>query len=722
MPSFSTDTLAVYAYKKLQNVAMTNPNLESSDIYNEPYVSSSNIYSQQIWTSRIPSDSSQAELQGVTVRVIADLLSVDFNSNAYTTHWPTTLPNKIDFKSGFSFSYGVGSLTGITAGDRMTNIIHYYHGIDYYAEIYRTYPTDQVGVGELINLDYNSGVVYLEDLSIGTPTQIDLFPYLGTTLYLNGTEDYVRVSALGTNSYSATFSNPTIASYDPNHIYLVDFENTNTGNVTLEISGLGTYSVKRGNLELAPGELVGGAGSQVYYLTFRNGEFQFYTQNPITGNTTYTNLTPTEVAIGELPEQISFDNVQHSTVFDSVLYGNSLGTIEYFELEDLSVLEIGSTISVGTYTFSWSLTSSNLFVTNSVAIEREGYGNIVSGNSLSSPYIWTLSSTISYTTPTTETFNISVRRNNGTIIGKSHNVDWRFPVYYGSTSSQSLTSADLPGSFSRAYFTSSNFNVNIPGNGYKYVAMEENITPPYSLTINNVPVSMAGTAQGYTYSTSILGNYGATVTSLYYSKIFLTSSYGVGATYNVFRTYNSIYSGIDILSESYQSSTSRLISGRDGTDGINGVTGSTGATGAVGATGSQGATGPSGGPIGPTGPTGSVGATGATGNVTDIGVNFISSTVSNIYSLTLTDVNKVLSFSHSDTVTVSIPTFAEVGFATGSQIMIINWTGVTLSVGPTSGVTLVSADGARKLRTTYSVGTLIKLTTNTWLLTGDLKI
>ena len=724
MPTFSAETLAVYSYKKLHNVSMTNPNLDSVDIYNEPYSSFSNIYANSLWTSRVPASASLAEVQGISYKITADLVEVvGTDGHAYTTHWPSTLPEYLDVKTGLQLTYDQGTLLGITAGSRLTDILTPNFGQEYYAIPYYTYPTDSIPFGLRWYLDYNSGVLYLDDTTYGTASKMYVYPYLGSRASLDRIEENIRVYATGTNSYSATTSFPTIATYSQNHIYIVEFENTNTGNVELNISGLGTYSVKSGGLELTAGEIISATGGTgpAYFLTFKNGQFQFYTKLPTSGSSTYTNLDFSTANIGNLPEQISFEDTKIPTVLDSILY-DSYGKVESFELEDYNVLEVGQEIIPNSYTFSWILSGTESFEDNSVKIVRQNYGEIVKDNSLISPYSWVLSTTMSYTSSNSETFSIYVRRNNGTTIGQNYVLNWRFPVYYGSTSSQSLTSADLPGSFSRAYFTSSNFNVNISGDGYKYIAMEESISPPYSLTINSVPVSMAGTAQGYTYSSQIIGNYGATVTSLYYSKIYVTSSNGVGATYNVFRTYNSIYSGIDILSESYQTSTSRLISGRDGTDGINGVTGSTGATGAPGATGSQGATGPSGGPIGPTGPTGSVGATGATGNVTDIGVNFISSTVSNIYSLSLSDVNNVLSFSHSDTVTISIPTFAEVAFATGSQIMIVNFTVATLSVGPTSGVTLVSADGARTLRTTYSVGTLIKLTTNTWLLTGDLKI
>ena len=129
-------------------------------------------------------------------------------------------------------------------------------------------------------------------------------------------------------------------------------------------------------------------------------------------------------------------------------------------------------------------------------------------------------------------------------------------------------------------------------------------------------------------------------------------------------------------------------------------------------------TGPSGGPIGPTGPTGPVGNTGSTGNITDIGISYVS--VVDKYNLILSDVNYVLAMSHSSSASIYVPSYASASIGTGSQVMIVNWSGVTLSVAAGPGATLLSVDSSTRIRTRYSAATLIKMGLDTWLLTGDI--
>jgi hypothetical protein len=188
---------------------------------------------------------------------------------------------------------------------------------------------------------------------------------------------------------------------------------------------------------------------------------------------------------------------------------------------------------------------------------------------------------------------------------------------------------------------------------------------------------MAGTAQGYTNSYS---------NSLYYNKVWVTSSYGIGATYNVYRSLNNISTSIDLLpSDSIQVNNPIY-------------------TGLVGATG----------------PTGPVGPTGQNGNITDIGITY---STSSSYSLTLANVNNVLAMSHSASASVYIQPYSISPIDNGSQIMLVNWSGVTMSIGTTWGsVTLLSADNAKRIRTKYSAATLIQMSQNVWLLTGDIAI
>ena len=90
------------------------------------------------------------------------------------------------------------------------------------------------------------------------------------------------------------------------------------------------------------------------------------------------------------------------------------------------------------------------------------------------------------------------------------------------------------------------------------------------------------------------------------------------------------------------------------------------------------------------------------------------------YNLILSDVNYVLAMSHSSSASIYVPSYASASIGTGSQVMIVNWSGVTLSVAAGPGATLLSVDSSTRIRTRYSAATLIKMGLDTWLLTGDI--
>ncbi|GAA4326277.1 hypothetical protein GCM10023184_14860 [Flaviaesturariibacter amylovorans] len=89
------------------------------------------------------------------------------------------------------------------------------------------------------------------------------------------------------------------------------------------------------------------------------------------------------------------------------------------------------------------------------------------------------------------------------------------------------------------------------------------------------------------------------------------------------------------------------------------------------------------------------------------------------YTIAAADNNKLLRFNSTSGVTATIPsgTTIAIGFS-----LSFSQTGTgQVTFSPASGVTLNSADAAYKTRVQYSVGTLIKVAADTWLLAGDLS-
>ncbi len=174
--------------------------------------------------------------------------------------------------------------------------------------------------------------------------------------------------------------------------------------------------------------------------------------------------------------------------------------------------------------------------------------------------------------------------------------------------------------------------------------------------------------------------------------------------------------------------------GFQGAKGDSGTNGSQGPTGFQGA-GSQGFQGPTGlngisgtsgvqgfqGPIGTNGTNGTNGSQGPTGfQGFDTSLLSINQTTVN-YTLVLSDKGKLVKAKDTGAITITVPLNSNVLFPIGSQILVVrDETGEVDIVGD-SGVTVLSVNSWNKLNNQYSSATLIKMSTDTWYLLGDLK-
>ena len=151
-----------------------------------------------------------------------------------------------------------------------------------------------------------------------------------------------------------------------------------------------------------------------------------------------------------------------------------------------------------------------------------------------------------------------------------------------------------------------------------------------------------------------------------------------------------------------------------------------------------GGTGPTGPAVAISGPTGYTFTTEATGiGFTGGGISSVSTTGDLVtvtigggtaaqktanYTLALSDSNGSVEMSSASTTTVTVPLNSSVPFLSGASVQILR--GGTGEVGITgaSGTTLRSAQNFSNLNYQYSTATLTKTATNTWYLSGDLKV
>jgi hypothetical protein len=91
------------------------------------------------------------------------------------------------------------------------------------------------------------------------------------------------------------------------------------------------------------------------------------------------------------------------------------------------------------------------------------------------------------------------------------------------------------------------------------------------------------------------------------------------------------------------------------------------------------------------------------------------------YTLVLADKGKVLRINSATNRTVTIPLNSSVAFPIDTEIALLRYGTGTVSISPTAGVTLQSADGERKIKNQYGSVALKKIAEDEWVLVGSLE-
>jgi len=566
------DRQAQIAFKNLLGKSQT------SDVFglaNEAYGIGFEVQAKDVTIDSISSNSTTTVQNGLAIQVRVNL-SPDAASGgkAYTSIWPATLtilrsigdPNN----SLLPFEYGKGSLKNIEAGDRVTNLISDSISSDYRA-ILRDSSLNEIPPKDAKEwiYQYNSGILYLDlpNASPSTPTYIDVFYYIGTRLsdFSTKTQTNIRVSATGSNTYFATYSTPMIDSYLPNYIFLVDFYGYNTGaTVSLNINSIGTYSVfkpsQNGPIPLISGDIIGATGGtagQIYYLVYNQGGkyFEFFYSSPVSNSGNLNNPVPTKYTVGGVQSGNSFNDVNLLEVFKDIFYPENMGRIATFSmaLNNLNVsktFEVGQTLSGGLYyTFSWVFENGSDFKDQTLKIEditvvtqSQTYWTTPSApftqsSGLTGPRGFLFSNDIKSDYPNKRTFRLSVERSNGTIVNKDYEIDWMWKVYYGASTFSTLTASQVYNLTNKTLSTQSSGSWALPGDGYKYLSFPENSTYNFTdIEYKGLPLALAGTPSGYSYSSGDLN----------YLFVTVSNVNGISKQYKVYRSKNQIGATISV--------------------------------------------------------------------------------------------------------------------------------------------------------------------------------
>jgi hypothetical protein len=156
---------------------------------------------------------------------------------------------------------------------------------------------------------------------------------------------------------------------------------------------------------------------------------------------------------------------------------------------------------------------------------------------LTGPRGFLFSSDIKSDYPNKRTFRLSVERSNGTIVNKDYEIDWMWKVYYGASTFSTLTASQVYNLTNKTLSTQSSGSWALPGDGYKYLAFPENSTYNFTdIEYKGLPLALAGTPSGYSYSSGDLN----------YLFVTVSNVNGISKQYKVYRSKNQIGATISV--------------------------------------------------------------------------------------------------------------------------------------------------------------------------------
>jgi hypothetical protein len=90
------------------------------------------------------------------------------------------------------------------------------------------------------------------------------------------------------------------------------------------------------------------------------------------------------------------------------------------------------------------------------------------------------------------------------------------------------------------------------------------------------------------------------------------------------------------------------------------------------------------------------------------------------YTVSLSDVGKMVEMNNASANTVTVPTNANVSYVRGTKIDVVQYGAGQTTIAAASGVTLRSANSWTKINARYGVASLVKVGTDEWYLFGNL--
>lgn len=189
------------------------------------------------------------------------------------------------------------------------------------------------------------------------------------------------------------------------------------------------------------------------------------------GGDTYTNAAGVPTTIGGHVSGSTFLNVPLTTMWTTLLYPYQLPAFSAFSITGQSTtLEVGDQITSGSKTFTWTTTNSTNVSESTLRVLDFTNSTTLASGLLNDGTEAISISAVSKSSATSHVYRISGSNTQGTGFSRDFTVNWRWRMYYGTSSLASLTENDIEALHSSSLVANSAGSFSFGAAGYKYIA------------------------------------------------------------------------------------------------------------------------------------------------------------------------------------------------------------------------------------------------------------
>lgn len=254
----------------------------------------------------------------------------------------------------------------------------------------------------------------------------------------------------------------------------------------------------------------------------------------------FTNPEATTVTVGGIAAGTAFPGqYDMQQMFDFLLYPYQSPTFSAFAIDgQATTVEVGTSIS-GTKTFTWTTTNGSNVEANTLEIE-DTTNTTTLGSSLGNDGTESLAlgATIVKNTPGSHVWTISGTDTQSNSFSRTFTINWRWRMYYGTSTNTTLTEAQIEGLTNSVLTTSIVGTFSLASGGYKYFCVPDEFNAINTVTddLTGFNIAMADSSDGYTNSEN----------GFFYQTVSVTNTNGQTTNYRVYRSKNILGAAIDI--------------------------------------------------------------------------------------------------------------------------------------------------------------------------------